>query len=219
MRSQPRSLAAALLPAVMLAACSGDRMHGSPFPPDEFGPRATAWFGCPKMQGMYAWPPEAGEYANGIASNRTPWEGGKPVPIGRGKMQVWVIEDSLRLTMLSRDRPADGNTDPGLRRAWGYSEHDSLTCRNDMLDADDEEIDPGNDRGCAGLRRSFRLARLEDGALAVGIRTVAHGCRQSILAWGDQSAGDMPLPDQVIWRWSKLRRIGDGAVPATASGT
>lgn len=218
MGSPHRFLVGTLLPAVLLAGCGGEIVHGPASPPDEFGTQETAWFGCPAMQGMYAWPPEAGDYSDGIATNEQPWAGGMPAPIGRGKMQVWIIEEGQRLTVLSRDRPADGNTDPGLRRVWGYSEHYGLACRSDMRDADDEEIGNGHEFGCEGLRRGFRLARMDDGALAVGIRTVAYGCRESVITWGDKSVGDMKAPDRVYWRWSKLRRIGDGAPPATPAG-
>ena len=212
--------ASAVALALLLTACSGDHVHGTPSPPDDFGSQDTDFFGCPSMAGMYAWPPEAGEYSNGIASNKEPWPGMLPVPIGRGRMQVWALEEGQRLTLLSRNTPADGNTDPGPRRGWGYSEHDGLKCRSDMLDADDEEIsDTGNEYGCGGLRRGFRLARMEDGALAVGIRTVAYGCRDSIVTWGDKSAGDISVADKVYWRWSKLRRIGDGTPSPDAAGS
>ena len=219
MSTPPRSFArflqcaavAAVLP-LLVAACS----NGDAQPPAEFGARDTAWFGCPSLQGLYAWPPEAGEYANGIASNEQPWPGMTPVPIGRGRMQVAVIESGQMLTMLSRNTPADGSTDPGHRRGWGYSEHYGLACRSDMLDSDDEEIGGGREYGCEGMRRGFRLARLADGALAVGIRRVAYGCTGPIVSWGGGSAGEMNTPDQVRWRWSKLRRIGDD-VPASGS--
>jgi hypothetical protein len=210
MRTLHRLLVVIFLPAALLAGCGGENVHGSSSPPEEFGAQATAWFGCPDMQGMYAWPPEMGEYANGIATNKQPWPGAVPVPIGRGAMQVWVLEEGQRLTVLSRNRPADGNTDPGLRRAWGYSEHDGLACRSDMRDADDEEIADVEGFRCEGVRRGFRLARMEDGALAVGIRTTAHGCRESVISWGDASAGNVKVADKVYWKWSKLRRIGDG---------
>ena len=214
-----RILLALAVPIVM-TACSGETHHGPPSPPEDFGPQDTDFFGCPSMAGMYAWPPEAGEYSNGINSNEQPWPGMLPVPIGRGRMQVWALEEGRRLTLLSRDTPADGNTDPGLRRAWGYSEHEGLKCRSDMLDADDEELDPdAHDYGCAGLRRGFRLARMADGALAVGIRTVAYDCRESITVWGDASVGDVKIPDQVYWKWSKLRRIGEATPAPAATGS
>lgn len=212
-----RMLLVAALP-LLLAGCSNQDMHGTATPPDEFGAMDGAFFGCPSMQGMYAWPPEAGMYSDGIASNEQPWAGMTPVPIGRGRMQVWVLESGQMLTMLSRDTPADGNTDPGHRRGWGYAEHYGLACHGDMLDGDDEEIGDGREYGCEGLRRGFRLARMADGALAVGIRKVAHGCRDSVVTWGDRSAGEMKTPDKVYWQWSKLRRIGDGT-PSSAAGS
>lgn len=210
-----RSLACIVLPLVLLAGCSGDDVHGTPTPPESFGAQDTAFFGCPDMQGMYAWPPEAGEFANGIGRNEQPWAGGKPVPIGRGPMQVWLLEEGQRTTLLSRDRPADGNTNPAPRRAWGYSEHYGMACRDDMLEGEEIEIGRDPEYGCAGMRRGFRLARLEDGALAVGIRTTAHGCRGSVTVWGDTSVGDMETRDRVFWHWSKLRRIADATAPET----
>lgn len=217
-RCLQRVCLAGVLP-LLLGGCGGDIVHGTSSPPAEFGRQDTAWFGCPSMQGMYAWPPEAGTYANGIASNETPWPGMTPVPIGRGRMQVAVLESGWKLTMFSRDALKDGSIDPGLRRGWGYAEHFGLACRSDMLDGDDEEAGDGREYGCAGLRRGFRLARMADGALAVGIRKVAHGCRDSLFRWGDQSAGEVDRPDQVYWQWSKLRRIGDGVPSSAAAGS
>ena len=36
------------------------------------------------------------------------------------------------------------------------------------------------------------------------------GCRESVISWGDASAGSVKVADKVYWKWSKLRRIGDG---------
>lgn len=201
-----------LLPLLLLAGCGGD-VRGSATPLEAFGAQDTAWLGCPSMQGMYAWPPEAGAYAGRIASNDTPWPGGVPVPIGRGRMQVWVVEGGARLTMLSRDAPADGNTEPGLRRRWAYAEHALLACRSGMLVSDEEDIGGGEEFGCKGVRRSFRLARMEDGALAVGLGRRAYDCTQSVTIWGDKGIDGIKAGDRVIWTWSKLRRIGEGEPP------
>lgn len=213
-----RSATLLLALPLLLAACSGDEVHGTPSPPADFGPMDTVFFGCPSMQGLYAWPPVAGEHTGGTHNRERPWPGMTPVPISGSRMQVWALESGQTLTLLSRDTPADGNAAPTSRRGWGYSEHWGLACDDDMLDGDEEEAGSGREYGCTGLRRSFRLARMADGALAIGIRRTYYGCTDSVLGWGDARWGSKDIPDRVYWQWSKLRRIGDGVLPAGAAG-
>jgi hypothetical protein len=198
---------------VLLVGC-GQEVRGSPEPPASFGPRATAIFGCPSMQGVFAWPPEAGAHAGVMATNRTPWDGGIPVPVGRGEMQIWVKSTSSGTVFKSRIINRQSNVRNSLARQWAYAEYSGGSCTSNMLEFREREVaesHPG-DFGGKGIRRGFRLARMKDGALAVGIKTVAYGRTESIFSWGGQSYGQYSASDAVFWSWSKLSKTGEGDV-------
>ena len=68
-------------------------------------------FSCSAAQGVYRWPPVAGEYAGGrIPSNRTPWDGGLPIPIHGREVQIWLREVHGEMDFHWREvnRDADG---------------------------------------------------------------------------------------------------------------
>ena len=69
-----------------------------------------------------------------------------------------------------------------------------------------------DDYGGEGVRRGFHLVSLDDGALAVGIETVAYGRTGSLFSWGGQGYGSYRMADKTYWTWSKLARTGDGAI-------
>lgn len=98
-----------------LAAC-GPQVIGQPKPPPEFGARKTKLVGCPSVEGLYAWPPVDGEYAKGMATNIQPWNGGRPVPVSRARMQIKVEQTGSRITMrsLSIDPPRRENAGASL---------------------------------------------------------------------------------------------------------
>lgn len=200
----PLRLALALCCLPLLTAC-GPEISGSPVPPKEFGAVEGKLLGCPSMQGLYAWPPADGEYAKFIPTNRTPWEGGRPVPVYRGQMQIKVEHSGSRVTIRSRMIRPD-SLKSSEAREWAYVEYGvaQFSCKSNMLHF--EEVDFGNARnyGGSGARRGFTLARLSDGSLAVGIKTVSTGRSESLLAWGGQSYGSYGAPDKVFWSWSRL---------------
>ena len=201
--SSPRmSTSVAFALVALLGGCGGD-VAGSPEPPKEFGPRATSWFGCPSMQGVYAWPPVAGA--------RRPWAGGVPLPIHGAEMQVWVRQMSPGIVLQGRSINRLANVRDRMAREWSRAEYANGRCRSGMLEF--AGVAPGakSDRGLGGdVAEGFRLARLADGALAVGIMTVERGRTGTIFSWGDQSYGAYTLPDRIHWRWSKLARLDDG---------
>lgn len=164
------------------------------------------------MQGVYAWPPSAGTYSKGMATNREPWEGGIPVPARRGKMQIWVTQSGSAVVFRSRS----ARRMPGLRdrtlKEWSYAEHHrgSFSCSRGVLEVDPVDVETTEDFGGKGIRRGFKLAVMKDGALAVGVQTVIYGRTGSLFSWGDVSRGSIPLPNKTIWHWSKLTRIGAG---------
>jgi hypothetical protein len=200
--------------ALVLAGCRAE-VVGPPAPPAEFGDHDRPLFGCPELEGVYRWPPVAGEYAGGaMASNREPWAGGTPVPVGRGEMQIWVSDDDGLVSVRSRRINRAANVHDRLAREWSYVEYAAgeYRCADGMLQVEPMEIPAEEDYGGTGLRRGFRLARLADGALAVDIETVAFGRTESLFTWADSSAGTIALPDKTFHAWSKLERMGPGDV-------
>ena len=207
--------------ASIVSACSivsvgcSPSMRGAPKPPPEFGPVATKLVGCPSMQGVYAWPPAAGRYSKGFATNRKPWEGGKPVPVSAHEMQIWIQQaDNGRLRLHSRLINRNPNVRHVLAREWSFAEYTNAeySCVSNMVDVEPEELVTSEDFGGKGIRRGFRLAKLDDGAIAVGIQTISYGRRTSIFSWGGQSYGDIPAPDEISWSWSKLALLASGDV-------
>jgi hypothetical protein len=194
-----------------LPGCGADRAES---PPPEFGAIERAWFGCPSMEGVYAWPPVAGEYANGkIASNRRPWEDGKPVPVHGKEMQIWVKEKGgsalwFRARTVNRAVPATTPVSGG----WSFNEYHrgQWKCKGSMIEMEAEEIGAQANYGGTGARRSFKLARMKDGALAVGIATVAHGGTDYVFSYDSAKVGAYSTPDRHFWAWSKLARTGPG---------
>ena len=168
--------------------------------------------GCPSMAGLYAWPPVDGEYAKSIPTNRQPWEGGRPVQVYRGQMQIKVEQSGSRVTIRSRTIRPDS-----LRSSrageWAYIEYGiaQFSCKSDMLVFEEVEFGNAANYGGSGARRGFTLARLKDGALAVGIKTVSTGRGGSIFSWGGQSYGSYNAPDKTFWSWSKLAGLDPAA--------
>lgn len=204
---RPALFCPALFSLCLLTAC-GPEVSGSPKPPPEFGAVAGKLLGCPSMEGLYAWPPVDGEYAKSIPTNRRPWEGGRPVPVYRGQMQIKVEQSGSRVTIRSRMiRPASVKS--GEARDWAYIEYGvaEFSCKSDTLQFAEAEFGNPHDYGGGGARRSFALARLKDGALAVGIKTVSTGRGGSLFSWGGQSYGSYDAPDKVFWSWSKLASL------------
>lgn len=195
----------------LLVACKAE-VSGSSTPPTEFGPVSKPLFGCPSVQGVYAWPPSAGTYSEHIATNREPWEGGIPVPARSGAMQIWVTQSMTGMVFRSRSaRRQAGLRDRSLKE-WSYSEYprSSYSCIRGLLEVKAVDVATTEDFGGAGIRRGFKLATLKDGSLALGVNTVVHGRTGAIFAWGDVSVGSIPMPDRIIWNWSKLSRLESG---------
>jgi len=206
---------------LLLVACKAET-SGSPTPPPEFGAVSRPLLGCPTVQGVYAWPPAAGMYADRIPTNREPREGGIPVPARRGAMQIWVTQSDSVMTFRSRSaRQLEGLRDR-LTREWSYAEYNrgAYSCSSGMLEVRPVDIETKEDFGGKGIRRGFKLAVLKDGSLAVGIKTISYGHTTALFAWGDVSRGSIRVPDKTFWRWSKLARLESGdkePAPANAS--
>lgn len=206
--------AAPLLAALVLAGC-GPTLKGSPEPPPEFGPVQGALFGCPSLQGVYAWPPVEGAFSHGkYPSNRKPWEGAFPVGIHGTEMQIWLQQPSGGATLLrARAVNRARNVRSPLTRQWSLATYSGAetSCSSSMLDIAPREVPAAlGEYGGTRAQRGVRLAMLKDGALAVGIRTVSSGHKGSFFSWGGQSYGTYDAADIEYWSWSKLARTGPG---------
>jgi hypothetical protein len=164
------------------------------------------------MQGVYSWPPVAGIYSGAMSKNTKPWAGGRPVPVYEREMQIWVHDSDRQLHIRSRAINRRSNVNDTLVRRWSsalYS-NSEYHCSSNMIVFDPVEVVTGEDFGGKGMRRGFKLARLKDGSLAVGIQTVSYGRTAYLYSWGDQSYGKYHAPDAISWSWSKLAQIGPG---------
>jgi len=202
-------LAFLFLSCLLVTAC-GPRTNGSPTPPAEFGAVAGKLLGCPPMQGVYAWPPAAGQYSTGFASNQGPWEGGIPFQVYPREMQIWLQQTEGKVIFRARMINRAANVRDKGALEWSYREYSSrkYSCSGNMLEFVAVESGPASNYGGSGLQRGFKLARLKDGGLAVGVKTISTGRSSPIYSWGGQSYGSMPESDVTFWAWSKLASMG-----------
>ncbi|QJR14667.1 hypothetical protein [Usitatibacter palustris] len=207
-----RLLLSALLP--IAASCGKKEVveGGSPLPDLSFGKVRTKTIGCPSMQGVYAWPPVAGTWAGRGPTNKVPGEDGIPVPIYGGEMQIWVRENGGEVEIRSRSINRNPNYRTTLTREWSFRifPKNEVSCKTNMLEFAARPGTNPEEYGSKTVMRSFKLARLEDGSLAVGVKNLSTGRRGSIFTWGDTSAGSIPAPDGAYWSWSKLTELGPG---------
>ena len=213
-----RATGAALLGLAcgVLPAC-GPEVRGSPKPPPTFGPVQSAWWGCPALQGVYAWPPVADSAGPaGAATRRLPATGGLPFYAMGAEMQVWLRQERGETTVRTRAVNRARNVRTSLTRQWSLMTYGAAQthCSGGMLDLSPAQM-PGGAAGRGGATGQgallgFRLALLKDGALAVGTRRVVPGGTGSYFSWGGQSYGSYDLPDGEAWSWVKLARSAPG---------
>jgi len=201
-----------VLCCLALSACGPD-VQGSPKPPPAFGPVQSRWFGCPALQGVYAWPPVDASGVHGTRPSNRRWEPGElPFYVNGPEMQVWLQqlrgETTLRTRTINRAR----NVRSSLARQWSLVTYGGaqVRCTSGMLDVVPQDAPRGKDAGGTGGLQGFRLALLKDGALAVGTRTLSTGNKGSYFSWGGQSYGSYDAPDIETWSWSKLARMAPG---------
>jgi hypothetical protein len=127
-------------------------------------------------------------------------------------MQIWVREKNGEVEIRSRSINRNPNYRTTLTREWSFGifEKNEVRCKSNMLEFAALPGTNPEEYGSKTVMRSFKLARLDDGSLAVGVKNLATGRRSSIFTWGDTSAGDIPAPDGAYWSWSKLTELGPG---------
>ena len=199
---------------LLLSAC-GPELQGSPKPPPSFGPVQGAWWGCPSLQGVYAWPPLP-EHPSGssVQARRQPPTGELPFYAMGAEMQVWLRQERGETTLRTRAVNRARNVRNAMARQWSLVTYGAAQthCSSNMLDlkpvqSPDSEGGSGKSGGAV---LGYRLALLKDGALAVGTRRFVPGGKGSYFSWGGQSYGSYDLPDGEAWSWVKLARTGPG---------
>lgn len=162
----------------------GDRPDA---PPSDFGPRRGGLLGCPSMVATYLWPPVAGAHTEDARLRpRLSWADGVPLPAGREPLQIRVRERNGELRFEWRGIHTDARMRVGRTRDWGHAQVGPGRCRGGVLELEAPAMTGPDSLTIPPKRKRFRIARLEDGALAVG------------------------LPDRHHWTWSKLRLQVDG---------
>jgi hypothetical protein len=198
---RPSGAAALALCCLALAAC-GPQVKGSPKPPPAFGPVQNSWFGCPPLQGVYAWPPVD---PAGV-------RGSLPFFAGSPEMQVWVQQQRSETTVRTRAINRARNVRTPLTRQWSLVTYGGAQarCSSGMLDLVPHTAPLGKESGTSDVLQGFRLALLKDGGLAVGKRTLTTGNKGSFFSWGGQSYGSYDAPDVETWTWFKLTSTAAG---------
>ena len=194
-----------------------------------------AWWGCPSLQGVYAWPPVP-ETPGGssVQARRQPPAGELPFYAMGAEMQVWLRQERGQTTLRTRAVNRARNVRNAMARQWSLITYGAAQthCSSNMLDlkpaqAPDSDGGSGSDKG-SGAVLGYRLALLKDGALALGTRRFVPGGKGSYFSWGGQSYGSYDLPDGEAWSWVKLARTGpgdreppveDAYVPGATTGT
>lgn len=203
-----------VLSCALLSAC-GPEVRGSPKPPPSFGPAQSAWWGCPALQGVYAWPPVADTAVPaGAAARRTPGTGELPFHTMGAEMQVWLRQERGETTVRTRAINRARNVRTAMTRQWSLATYGpaQMHCSGGLLDLEPSQPPDraeGGDPG-KGVLQGFRLVPLKDGALAVGTRRRVPGGSGAYFSWGGQSYGRYDLPDADVWTWAKLARTDPG---------
>ncbi|MEO8506501.1 MAG: hypothetical protein ABI593_02620 [Betaproteobacteria bacterium] len=190
--------------------------EGSPAMPASFGKPVKPWFGCPKIAGVYAWPPIEGSLAP------------VPGPVQRGqfaniaglqlytKAYLWLEQpdDRRHLRLRAIAVPNDdkrlriGNPDRGWKqRTLANSQN---ACSGGWLVITEVDFSHPSANAWYGgeVLSGMRLMALADGGLAIG-QWLRVTNRRSVIAWGEAQLGSLPAEDLVYWHWVKLRRVAD----------
>lgn len=181
-----------LICALTLSACGGD---GKDRPPAAFGALQGAWFGCPSMAGLYT-------------RHGKPWSGVRPVVVHWERAQFWIRQDGNRMRINARQLHAQPVLQPESVRDWSWSEYHraEYVCRASMLEVQLEDPQ-GKQYPDRKLPRAFRLARLADGGLAVGIKTIIPPGKESLYSYDSAQVGTYTTAPRVVWTWSRLEPV------------
>ena len=208
---------------LVMAACSqrgNERIVvGSALPPGDFG-LVQAKKSCPVPLGSFAWPNQRDVSAAGAAEYRyqAPWNGDVPVAAGpRMLMRIARRTDgSVEISGIPLPypvgRPNQRTGERAMARVGAGSSavyaKNKFSCVDGMASFEPVEVldlPEIKNFGGKGLMRGVRLAMLEDGSLAVGLKNISTGHSSSLFSWGGQSFGpDFRAADQVYWHWKRF---------------
>jgi hypothetical protein len=221
-------MASTVASAVSLGLAACGRTSGSSTPPASLGSLDKPLIGCPDIAGVYVWPPVDGHVfaddrrPHGFASRRV--VGVNVYPYGR--FGIRMAGRGSPLTAVFRERsPESDAPEPRLNGpGWGYHEWGApeWRCSFGYLETDEVDFEaptplpgsgpsPHGAESAHGRRTSvlWRMTRLADGSLALGMREHITGGKQSLFSWGDQSAGTVTEADHDEWHWSRLEPVQD----------
>lgn len=208
-------MATALLTVCSLEGCGGKEVIGSETMPKEFGDIASHWLSCTNVSGLYAWPPIQG-------NAYVPYKSSKPqyylsVPVydsGYADAQLWLQgrdKTSSHIVVRSRMVIKEPRYRNGLSKQWAYMEY-THDCKGGWAVLPDLPFGtPDEHYGFAAqqLKMGGKIARLQDGGLAVGQKLTVAGRGTHTIGWGDTPFFSFNLPDRELWYWSKLQRVAD----------
>ena len=210
--------AALLVMAACLPLDNETVVAGSALPPADFA-RVVSSKSCPVPLGSFAWPNRR-DVAGGGGEYRyqAPWNGEVPVAAGpRMLMRIARRPDgSVEISGLYLPypvgRPNQRTGERAMARERGPSSavyaKNKLSCIDGMASFEPVQVPDLSEIknfGGKGLMRGFRLAVLEDGSLAVGLKNISTGHASSLFSWGGQSYGpSFRSADQVYWHWKRF---------------
>ncbi len=171
---QPTLRILALGAACLLPVGCSLQGHGTSDPPKALGAVSQPLFGCPDIQGTYAWPPTQGHYSKAEAPPRIrqPRDAGFPVAIHSSAAQIWISQRTGGFTF--RNRPVyagDLPSNPALMQ-WGFNEvsRAEYACTSGGIEVDLGEVPDAIKKkeqyGGKGATYGYRIVRMSDGAIA-----------------------------------------------------
>ena len=190
-----------------LSACKPkDEVTGSSEPPASFGALAKG-SGCPRLAGLYAWPPAEGA-PQGYDESGTPIHRRYPDFFGagskwEGSFQIQDADESKRQHLRIESRP---NT--VISKRYFDDQHKCSGGWLVLAEYTHPQLEAPKEYG-APVSMRVKLATLANGDLAIGQALRVDGGKYSLFRWGDSgSRGDwLPGTDRVTWYWSRYRRI------------
>lgn len=198
-------------------AATATVVEGSADMPASFGKPVKPWFGCPKIAGVYAWPPVEGALA--------------PIPDGRQRGQfaniaglqlhanayLWLEQPDdkrhLRVRAVAIPVPGDtrhriGNPDRGWKQRTLFNAQHACDGGWLVIGETDYPHPSANGWYRGEVLSGMRLMALADGGVALGqwLRVTK---QTNSVYWGEARLATLPAADRLYWHWVKLKRIAD----------
>lgn len=202
-----RRVATLIVGVLMLTACESRLVQGSTTPPDGFPSIDRTLFGCPDLNGVYAWP---GTMDDGA---RPPAAGGGQRELTLGPFELPNVSDAAAISFDNSFGNAyflviarQGFTGDDGQRLWSNSGSRELGMGEYRCGFGWLEFRPASATTRDGA--SLRLARGDDGSLIVGAHAVDRDA-QIQYEYPALHTADGPARARVdLWRWHHLPRLG-----------